>query len=244
MLQVKLFHKWFISSLIVVNTALVGCNDSNNTENNEGIVFSFDFSNEIHGWVGGFADYPQGEEDFFELIFDHRELPENLDPSRKALFLSGNNHSDDLFMFLKRQITGLEPGTAYLVDFEIEIASEAGKDCSGIGGSPAITLKAGASIIEPIAEPDDTGFLMMNIDKGNQIEGGEDAQVLGDIGVDTDCANPVFQIKKIESDPGSLFEVTTDETGSVWLIVGTDSGFEGTTNLFYTEIKVTFISRL
>ncbi|HWP93898.1 MAG TPA: hypothetical protein VNN20_17060 [Thermodesulfobacteriota bacterium] len=243
MLQVKLFHKWFISSLIVVSTALVGCNDSNNTADNEGTVFSFDFSNETHGWVGGFADYPQGEEDFFELIFDHRELPENLDRSRKALFLSGNNHSDDLFMFLKREITGLKPDTAYLVDFEVEIASEAGKDCSGIGGSPAIKLKAGASIIEPVAEPDDTGFLMMNIDKGNQTEGGEDAQVLGDIGVDTDCANPVFQIKKIESDPGSLFEVVADETGSVWLIVGTDSGFEGTTNLFYTEIKVTFILR-
>ena len=102
MLQVKLFHKWFISSLIVVSTALVGCNDNNDTGKNEAIVFSFDFSNETHGWVGGFADYPQGEEDFFELVFDHRELPENLDPSRKALFLSGNNHSDDLFMFLKR----------------------------------------------------------------------------------------------------------------------------------------------
>jgi hypothetical protein len=233
-----------IFGLIVISPAFLGCNDGKENAIGREIVFSFDFSNETHGWVGGFADYPQGEEDFFELIFDHRELPENLDPSRKALFLSGNNHSDDLFMFLKRQITGLEPDTAYLIDFEVEIASEAGKDCSGIGGSPAITLKAGASIIEPIAEPDDTGFLMMNIDKGNQTEGGEDAQVLGDIGVDTDCANPVFQIKKIESDPGSLFEVTTDGTGSVWLIVGTDSGFEGTTNLFYTEIKVTFMPRL
>ncbi len=243
MREIKHLHKWFMLGLIVISTVLFGCNDSNDSENGEGIVFRFDFGNETHGWVGGFADYPQGEEDFFELIFDHRELPENLDPSRKALFLSGNNHSDDLFMFLKRQITGLEPDTTYLVDFEVEIASEAGKDCSGIGGSPAITLKAGASIIEPVAEPDDTGFLMMNIDKGNQTVGGEDAQVLGDIGVDTDCTNPVFQIKRIESDPGSLFEVTTDETGLVWLIVGTDSGFEGTTNLFYTKIKVTFIPR-
>lgn len=175
------------------------------------------------------------------MIFDHRELPENLDPSRKALFISGNNHSDDLFMFLKRQITGLEPDTTYLVDFEIEIASEAGKDCSGIGGSPAIPLKAGASIIEPVAEPDSTGFLMMNIDKGNQNEGGADAQVLGDIGVDTDCADPVFQINKIENQPDGLFEITTDEAASVWVIVGTDSGFEGITNLFYTGIKVTFI---
>ena len=146
-------------------------------------------------------------------------------------------------MFAKRQITGLDPNTTYLADFEIEIASEAGNDCSGIGGSPAILLKAGATIIEPIAEPDSTGFLMMNIDKGNQTEGGNDAQVLGDIGVDVDCLNPVFQIKKLGSQQNNLFEITTDDTGSVWLIVGTDSGFEGITNLFYTEIQVTLTSK-
>jgi hypothetical protein len=140
-------------------------------------------------------------------------------------------------------IQDTQPNTTYLVDFEIEIGSEAGSDCSGIGGSPAILLKAGATIIEPIAEPDSAGFLMMNIDKGNQTEGGNDAQVLGDIGVDVDCLNPVFQIKKLGSQQNNLFEITTDDTGSVWLIVGTDSGFEGITNLFYTEIEAIFLTK-
>lgn len=232
----------FIVSLVILSTYLFGC-DEDRDNGGEEIVFRFDFSNDTQNWVGGFADYPQGEEDFFELVFDHRELPENVDTNRKALFISGNNHSDDLFMFAKRQITGLDPNTTYLADFEIEIASEAGNDCSGIGGSPAILLKAGATIIEPIAKPDSTGFLMMNIDKGNQTEGGNDAQVIGDIGMDVDCVNPVFQIKKLESQQNNLFEITTDDTGSVWLIVGTDSGFEGSTNLFYTEIKAIFLTK-
>ena len=239
MLVIKHLSKSIIS-LLILGMYFIGCDENKNNRGTEEIVFRFNFSNETHNWTGGFADYPQGEEDFFALVFDHRELPENLDANRKALFISGNNHSDDLFMFVKRQITGLDPNTTYLADFEIEIASEAGNDCSGIGGSPAIMLKAGATIIEPIAEPDSTGFLMMNIDKGNQTEGGNDAQVLGDIGVDVDCLNPVFQIKKLGSQQNNPFEITTDDTGSVWLIVGTDSGFEGITNLFYTEIKVTF----
>ena len=35
------------------------------------------------------------------------------------------------------------------------------------------------------------------------------------------------------------FEVTTDEGGRLWLIVGTDSGFEGLTTLYYTRIDYT-----
>ncbi len=35
------------------------------------------------------------------------------------------------------------------------------------------------------------------------------------------------------------FEVTTGDDGGLWLIVGTDSGFEGETRLYYTTIEVT-----
>ena len=28
--------------------------------------------------------------------------------------------------------------------------------------------------------------------------------------------------------------------GSVWLIIGTDSGFEGTTSIFYDNVQLTF----
>ncbi|MGQ0793172.1 MAG: hypothetical protein ACT4NX_03695 [Deltaproteobacteria bacterium] len=219
--------------LIISLAALfIACKSDSGGAGGDDAIFRFDFSNSADGWTGGFADYPEGEEDFFELDFGLRDLPSQLGAS-KALFISGNNHSDDLFMFVKRRITGLEPGEGYLVRFEIEIASEAGRDCVGIGGPPAIAIKAGASAVEPLATGN-MGFLEMNIDKGNQSAGGADAEVIGDIGVDADCVNPIFRRKIIRSPNG--IRVTADAGGAIWLIAGTDSGFEGITNLFYTQI--------
>ncbi|MGH8502947.1 MAG: PEP-CTERM sorting domain-containing protein [Gammaproteobacteria bacterium] len=206
-------------------------------------TFSFDFSNSARGWTGGFADYPFGQEAFFELLFDLRPLLPDLNPNRNGLFISGANRSDDLFMFVKRRVTGLTPGAAYSVVFEVSIGSEAGSDCAGIGGSPAIALKAGASATEPLALPDANGFVRMNIDIGNQSQSGADARVLGDIGVDVDCANPVFKAKQLRTSTGDLLTVTADDDGGAWLLVGTDSSFEGATRLFYTAIEARFSLR-
>ena len=37
-------------------------------------------------------------------------------------------------------------------------------------------------------------------------------------------------------------QVQTDGSGSVWLFVGTDSGFEATTSVYYTWVVATFES--
>jgi hypothetical protein len=233
------------SGFVSSKNGIFGCVSGNGFDGLNGgeKTFSFDFSSSTHGWIGGFSDYPQGQALFFELIFDFRPLLPNLNPNRSGLFISGNNHSDDLFMFVKRQVSGLAPNRSYLVDFEVEIGSEAGSDCFGAGGSPAITLKAGASAIGPVAVVDSTGFLRMNIDKGDQSVGGQNAKVLGDIGVDVDCLSPVFKSKQLQSSTGDLLEVITDSSGAVWLIVGTDSSFEGITRLFYTNISAHFSPR-
>ncbi len=219
----------------------IGDDDADGAEDVQ--TFSFDFSQSAPGWSAGFADLPQGQDAFFELIFDLRPLLPDLNPNRNGLFISGNNRSDDLFMFVRRQVTGLEPNATYLVDFSVSIGSEAGNDCVGAGGPPAITLKAGATVAQPVATPNATGLLRMNIDKGNQTVGGADMQVLGDIGVNVDCDNPVFATKRLQSSTARLFQVRTGDDGSLWLVVGTDSGFEGITRLFYTRMEARFSLR-
>ena len=66
--------------------------------------FVFDFSESTSGWVADFADYPIGEEDFYELRFERSILPPPLDQNTYSYMISGNNHSDDLFMFLKKMV--------------------------------------------------------------------------------------------------------------------------------------------
>ncbi len=204
----------------------------------EVMIFDFDFSENFQGWNYGFADYPPGEEDYYELISEWREAPE---PVREELddigsiFISGVNHSDDLFMYLKKRIEGLKPETRYMLFFKTEFATNAPTGCIGVGGAPgeAVWMKAGGSVVEPLTE----GYYL-NLDKGNQALGGEDARVIGNIAnTQTDCLNPVFEIKRLdnETDP---FEITTDAEGAIWVIVGTDSGFEYKTMLYYTHIKI------
>ena len=200
-------------------------------------ILSYKFSERSAGFAAGFADYPAGQETFFELQADYRELPKYLG-GKRALFISGNNHSDDLFMFVKNRIGGLRPGGAYAVTLQIQIASNAPNGSVGIGGSPAssVYLKAGVTNVEPVAVNRD-GFLEMNVDKGVQSQPGEDAQVLGNIGVDTttDAAGTSrYVLKNFRS---QQFLVEADSAGNLWLFTGTDSGFEGTTSIYFTRIK-------
>jgi hypothetical protein len=51
--------------------------------------------------------------------------------------------------------------------------------------------------------------------------------VVGDFSNDT--VESVYTLKTVEND--LPFESTTNETGELWLLVGTDSGFEGTTTI-------------
>ena len=80
----------------------------------DAMAFAFDFDVGPQGFVAGFADYPPAQESIYRLTSDHRPLPATLDDSRRALFISGVNRSDDLFMYFKGQVRGLQPGTNQL----------------------------------------------------------------------------------------------------------------------------------
>jgi hypothetical protein len=218
---------------------IVGCNkDDNNVLPTGELEFNFQYDNE--GWAGGFADYPNDPdvENFYELQFSHSALPTPLNNTDRALKQSGFNHSDDLFMFVKKRITGLEPNKNYSVDIEIEIASNARNNSIGVGGSPgeSVFIKAGASTVEPTKVLDDSdNHFRMNIDKGNQAVDGDNMKNIGNFANGTDM--DIYKLKTLKTT--SSINVQSDSNGEIWLIVGTDSGFEATTTIYYNSIKAT-----
>jgi hypothetical protein len=223
--------------LITLLSGLFSCKNKN-LDQPPLVEFLWEFAAETQGWIGGFADYPVGGEEFYELVFEHDTLPEPLDQNQFALKLSGNNHSDDLFMFAKKRVTGLEPNTVYYITFTIEFASDVPDGSIGAGGSPgeSVYIKAGAASDEPHTVIDNDNHYRMNIDKGNQSQGGEDMDVVGDFSNDTDQA--VYTLKTVTNE--KPFRATSDGNGSLWIIVGTDSGFEATTTIYYNKIKAEF----
>ncbi|WP_162418114.1 hypothetical protein [Cyclobacterium roseum] len=222
-----------------------GCVEETPQPEPDEVVIADTFESGMNGWEGGFADLPVDAHDRFELEVSLDNLPEETGESGRAIRVQGQNGSDDLFMFLKKEIGGLDPGATYEVVFEVTLASSYPESSVGIGGSPggSVFLKAGAVDREPLPEPVEeasTTYLRMNIDKGNQSQDGEDMYGLGTIGIEGDD----FVYEMIMRDNGNRpQEVRADSSGNLWLIVGTDSGFEGMTVLYYQEIKVTLTKK-
>ena len=133
---------------------------------------------------------------------------------------------------------GLQPSTEYAVTVEIDLATNVPGGLFGIGGSPgeSVFVKAGASAIEPSQEQDASGWLRSNIDKGNQANEGTEMVVVGNVS-HPDVVGDEYKIKPLTNEQSPL-SVTTDANGGVWLIVGTDSGFEGLTALLLYKDKL------
>jgi len=131
----------------------------------------------------------------------------------------------------------------YSVSVDIEFLSKQPSGCFGIGGSPgdSVTLKAGITAVEPLPRLHGD-YVDINIDRSNQISGGRDAGVVSDIGNGRPCDNaetnrPWVLLHRVYHHP----EIVTSrpQDGGLWLLVGTDSGYEGLTQLYNYSIQVT-----
>jgi hypothetical protein len=230
-------------SFIVFLFATVCLTLSSSTMEAKSTYFNFDFSVNNQGWQGDFSDYPIGEEAFYELSWGWTTLPAALSFDghilTQGMVLLGNNHSDDLFMFIKRQIEGLKPNTFYDLTFGVLIENNIPPGIIGIGGSPGegVYFKVGAATIEP-QKVDVNGIYRMNVDKGEQSQGGKNAIVVGDLANPlVNPLNPQFEPKEFTNE-GNPLRIKTDSKGRLWLFVGTDSGFEGSTLYYIAHIAV------
>jgi hypothetical protein len=200
--------------------------------------YTYNFTSQEVTWQVGFSDYPKNNEAIYHLDFSQTYLPTPLDISMESLKITGVNRSDDLFMFIKKKLTGLSPNTHYNINFNIQFATNAAKNSTGVGGSPAhsVYLKAGATLNEPLSLLQNDGMMRMNIDKSNQSNNGKDMIVLGDLSNGLNSNEWAL----VERSNSSSFSFTTDEHGTAWIIIGTDSGFEGKTTLYYYRLFISF----
>lgn len=190
-----------------------------------------------------FADLPAQGQDIYELDYAYEALPAPLQ-HRRGLRLTGMNRSDDLAMLIKGPIDGLFPDSLYQVELEVEYATPVPRGCVGVGGAPgeSVYVKLGAVGSEPLAVEVDEGgnrTLRLNFDFGNQSQSGDRALVVGDMANSQECSNPdgVWELKT-GSTRGTPFRARSDATGRLWVVAGTDSAFEGLTEVYYTSLRV------
>ena len=210
-----------------------------------------DFSRGSGGWLPSFSDYSLAQGGMDRLA-EIRSAPATQDdeeqPEDQAYYLQGMNTSDDLFMFLKKPLSsedGIEAGAMYSVEILVELYSSARSGCVGIGGAPgeSVYFKVGASMQEPVPILEDED-VRLSVDKGNQASGGENAVVAGNIANGLECTDEnQGQFVLIERRAELEEPVQATPSGDLWIFVGTDSGFEGTTSLYYSRI-VAVLSRM
>lgn len=207
------------------------------------VIVADDFRNGALGWTAAFADYAPVTAPVMELDSGMRPLPPELGVAGTGFWITGHNRSDDLFMFLSKKLSaadGILPSQRYRVRFSITAASSAGSGCVGIGGSPgdSVYLKAGATPSAPRVELSSDLYLV-NFDKGQQSQSGTEMSVAGTIGNgSSNCSEsaPFISLGWQHTHPEV---VTSNEFGELWLVVGTDSAFEGKTTLYYQAIEAT-----
>jgi hypothetical protein len=181
-------------------------------------------------------------------------LPAPLD-NRFGLLLGGDNRSDDLFMYIYRPVTGLVPGQRYRANVEVTFATNVPPGCAGIGGSPgeAVAIKAGAAAAQP-SKRTENNRVLTSIDKGNQQTSGREAIRIGLFaGGGGTCTSGEYRVKTLSTanpepppapinppPPTDALLLTADSAGRLWIVIGTDSGFEGRTEIYYLEGSATF----
>jgi hypothetical protein len=191
------------------------------------------------GWEAGFCDYSPVHEHLIERDSGIR--------GRSGFLLSSHNRSDDVFMFISRRLTvedGIRPNQRYEASFRIELASQVGTGCGGIGGSPgeSVYLKAGAWHARPevvLVQDDMFGHYRLTIDKGNQSQSGPAASVAGNIANESSACFEDAPFLPILRTHRHTYIVQSNALGEIWLLVGTDSAFEGKTTLYYHVIAAT-----
>ena len=229
-----MYRNFLILMMLAVVLPFTSCKDEE-TEDPQTVVIEADLSKNadsggaVDGWKAVFAEYPEGEEEFYELESGQKNLPEPLDKTKKAFMLSGNNHSDALQMWLVKQLSGLAASAKYTIETEVELASKYPDGSVGIGGSPgnAVHLVSHFSTGGYTLEKKQGSNIQLVLSKTEEIS---------DVVASIDLGDYQLITRKKSSSPEY---VRTDSQGKLWAIVGTWSGFEGISTLYYTRIKIT-----
>lgn len=235
-------RNFYLMLMLAVVLPFSSCNDDE-TIYPKTVTLETDFNkgaaaNPADGWEAVFAEYPEGGNEFYELNSGIKNLPEPLDQTKKSFMLSGNNHSDALQMWLVKQLSGLAPESKYTIETEVELASKYPDGSVGIGGSPGNSVhlvskfstkgytlekKKGSNVELILTKTESVPESVMNID-------------LGDVSIPSE--EYVYQlITRKKASEANV--VITNKDGKLWAVVGTWSGFEGISTLYYTRIKFT-----
>lgn len=201
-----------------------------------------EFQNSLDGWMPGLAGYTALSD---SATMDWQVRPSRLRPpldsTRYALKMQSTNDDSNLFMFISKQLKGLEPSSSYNVKFNIKVSTNVFPDSLDLLGKPGqnIYLKVGATAVMPTLSLV-KGVVTLNVDKGIVSASGKDLISLGAINNhEIRKIFTLFQYKNEES-----FTVRSNSNGELWLYIGSDSAYPGKTSYYIDKATIKLSRRI
>jgi hypothetical protein len=185
------------------------------------------FEIDKQGWTSHFTGFPMGCEEDYELLIKWSKLAPPLN-ERGGISFVGKNYSDELFLYIQKEITGLLPNTNYRVMFNMNWLHRLEPLAS------PITIKVGAMNQEPIFS--EKNFLVKASFKRGETGGdGRDFMVAGKL-VPNEFGLP-FQQNLQNFD--KAFLVNTDDSGRLFLMIGVEpESRKDVENIFLKTLRV------
>ncbi len=239
-MSVKKLKYLFYCTLFLMNSCMDG-DDATFSEAQYDFAYIEKFDQGISDWIGGFADYPDSLESELDLKIEYKELDNVFEEDNHALVLSGKNPHEDLFYYISRKFSDLDPNSVYQLSFSYEILMEAiGKNtvdetelyfkAGGLSVKPESTLD-----FSPVSE--NAAYNYLNADKGNdQVNGTDQIYYFGKIEEHLDQEKVIL---KGETDQISIL-VQTNANGEFWIIFGIDSNTPSELSFAFNTIIVFF----
>jgi len=220
--------------LIILLILVSGCSINQKKE------WSFNFEKEASGFKEIFSDYHDDGNNYttYEMAFGRELIP--VESGSQGLFINGSNRSDDLFMGFIKKLERLKASTEYHFTLNFVLGTNAEAGSIGIGGSPAdsVYVKAGFVNEEPKSALDENMIFRLNIDKGNQSEGGLTLPVVSTM-AKAEGSKEGYGLKTIKVE----IDLRSNTDGSVYLVIGSDSGYEGLTRYYLDDVLITAIQK-
>jgi len=220
-----------MKKIIVILAAMIvlsGCAAETKT-----LKFMFESGNE--GFEQIFADYHDDGNDLTTYDMHWGKEKPAIEKASTALYIQGTNRSDDLFMGYFKKLTGLKSMTEYTFKIKFKIGTDAEAGSIGVGGSPAESVYVKAGIVDklPKIALDGQGVYRLNVDIGNQSQGSANVKVVSNL-AKPEGSKEGYVYKAMEVEVNAK----TDASGTVYLLIGTDSAFEGMTKYYLDDVTV------
>jgi hypothetical protein len=225
--------------------ALSGC--LNNDEvGNPLLVSTTVFAEDAEGWEAQFAEYEPGLEDSLQLSFTHDKIMATETIGEvTAVVQSGYATNSDLFMYIKRQISGFQPSTSYQVVYTLELLAQLNEDFNGDlsdinNGSflkaSVYTEEPDTLIVDDIENPGKK-TVITNFEKGEGRTTGPNMAFIGKLEYSDINETPQVLIGSSKQDD---IIGTTDSEGKMWMMIGVDTNLPIYQSIYYSFIGIEF----